>query len=44
MLRSQSELFKVVVNKDNLDLPLSEKIKQELLSWNGVTIHEHNFL
>ena len=29
--------------KDNLELPPSEKIKQELLSWIGVTIHEHNF-
>jgi hypothetical protein len=27
-----------------LDLPPSEKIKQELLSWKGVTIHEHNFV
>ncbi len=32
------------MNKDNLDLPPSEKIKQELLSWKGVTIHEHNFV
>jgi hypothetical protein len=27
-----------------LSLPPSEKIKQELLSWKGVTIHEHNFV
>ena len=27
-----------------MDLPPSEKIKQELLSWKGVTIHEHNFV
>jgi hypothetical protein len=27
-----------------LDLPPSEKIKKELLSWKGVTIHEHNFV
>jgi Family of unknown function (DUF5519) len=32
------------MNKDNLDLPPSEKIKQKLLSWKGVTIHEHNFV
>ena len=32
------------MNKDGLDLPPSEKIKQELLSWKGVTIHEHNFV
>jgi Family of unknown function (DUF5519) len=32
------------VNKADLDLPPSEKIKQELLSWKGVTIHEHNFV
>jgi hypothetical protein len=32
------------VKKNDLDLPPSEKIKQELLSWNGVTIHEHNFV
>jgi hypothetical protein len=32
------------VNKDYLDLPASEKIKQELLSWKGVTVHEHNFI
>jgi Family of unknown function (DUF5519) len=32
------------MNKDNLDLPPSEVIKQELLSWKGVTIHEHNFV
>lgn len=32
------------MNKDNLELPPSEKIKQELLSWKGVTIHEHNFV
>lgn len=25
-----------------MDPPPSEKIKQELLSWKGVTIHEHN--
>ncbi len=27
-----------------MDLPPNEKIKQELLSWKGVTIHEHNFV
>jgi hypothetical protein len=27
-----------------MELPPSEKIKQELLSWKGVTIHEHNFV
>ena len=27
-----------------MDLPPSEKIKKELLSWKGVTIHEHNFV
>jgi len=27
-----------------LDPPPSEKIKQELLSWKGVTLHEHNFV
>ena len=27
-----------------MDPPPSEKIKQELLSWKGVTIHEHNFV
>ena len=32
------------MNKADLDLPPSEKIKQELLSWKGVTIHEHNFV
>ena len=32
------------MNKDNLELPPSEKIKQELLGWKGVTIHEHNFV
>ncbi len=32
------------MKKNDLDLPPSEKIKQELLSWNGVTIHEHNFV
>jgi hypothetical protein len=32
------------VNKNDLDLPPSEKIKQELLSWKGVTLHEHNFV
>jgi hypothetical protein len=32
------------VNKADLDLPPSEKIKQELLSWKGITIHEHNFV
>ncbi len=32
------------MNKDNLDVPPSEKIKQELLSWKGVTMHEHNFV
>lgn len=32
------------MNKDDLDQPPSEKIKQELLSWKGVTIHEHNFV
>ena len=32
------------MSKDNLDLPPSEKIKQELLRWKGVTIHEHNFV
>jgi Family of unknown function (DUF5519) len=32
------------MNKDNSDLPPSEKIKQNLLSWKGVTIHEHNFV
>ena len=32
------------VNKNDLDLPPSEKIKQELLSWKGVTMHEHNFV
>jgi Family of unknown function (DUF5519) len=32
------------VNKNDLDLPPSEKIKQELLSWKGVTTHEHNFV
>jgi len=26
-----------------LDLPSSEVIKHELLSWEGVTTHEHNF-
>jgi hypothetical protein len=42
--QKQSELFKVWVNKDNLDLtPQGEKIKQELLNWKGVTIQEHNF-
>ena len=30
--------------KNDLDLPPSEKIKKELLSWKGVTIHEHNFV
>jgi hypothetical protein len=34
----------VWVNKNDLDLPPSEKIKQELLSWKGVTLHEHNFV
>jgi len=28
----------------DLDLPPSERIKQELLRWKGVTIHEHNFV
>jgi Family of unknown function (DUF5519) len=32
------------VIKNDLDLPPSEKIKKELLSWKGVTIHEHNFV
>jgi Family of unknown function (DUF5519) len=32
------------MNKDDLDLSPNEKIKQELLSWKGVTIHEHNFV
>jgi hypothetical protein len=32
------------VNKIDLNLPPSERIKQELLSWNGLTIHEHNFV
>ncbi|HYZ60246.1 MAG TPA: luciferase family protein [Nitrososphaeraceae archaeon] len=32
------------MNKHDLDLLLSEKIKQELLSWKGVTVHEHNFV
>jgi hypothetical protein len=32
------------VNKNDLDLPPSEKLKEELLSWKGVTIHEHNFV
>jgi hypothetical protein len=32
------------VIKNELDLPPSEKIKKELLSWKGVTIHEHNFV
>jgi hypothetical protein len=27
-----------------LDPPPNEKIKQELLSWKGVTVHEHNFV
>jgi hypothetical protein len=27
-----------------MDSPPSEVIKQELLSWKGVTIHEHNFV
>ena len=27
-----------------MDPPPSEKIEQELLSWKGVTIHEHNFV
>ena len=27
-----------------MDPPPSEKIKQELLSWKGVTLHEHNFV
>ena len=27
-----------------MNLPPSEVIKQELLSWEGVTIHEHNFV
>jgi hypothetical protein len=27
-----------------MDSSPSEKIKQELLSWKGVTIHEHNFV
>ncbi len=27
-----------------MDLPPSEVIKQELLSWEGVTIHDHNFV
>jgi hypothetical protein len=27
-----------------MDLSPSEAIKKELLSWNGVTIHEHNFV
>jgi hypothetical protein len=26
-----------------LDSPSSEVIKKELLSWKGVTLHEHNF-
>jgi hypothetical protein len=30
--------------KNDLDLPPSEKIKKELLSWKGVTTHEHNFV
>lgn len=30
--------------KNELDLPPSEKIKKELLSWKGVTMHEHNFV
>ncbi len=32
------------MNKSDLDLPPSERIKQELLSWKGVTLHEHNFV
>jgi hypothetical protein len=32
------------VIKNDLDSPPSEKIKEELLSWKGVTIHEHNFV
>ena len=32
------------VNKGDLDVPPSEKVKQELLSWKGVTLHEHNFV
>jgi hypothetical protein len=32
------------VIKNDLDSPPSEKIKKELLSWKGVTIHEHNFV
>jgi hypothetical protein len=32
------------VIKNDLDLPPSEKIKKELLSWKGVTMHEHNFV
>ena|SRR5919107_1221628 len=27
-----------------MDPPPSEVIKQELLSWKGVTMHEHNFV
>jgi hypothetical protein len=27
-----------------MDLSPSEKIKQELLGWKGVTMHEHNFV
>ena len=27
-----------------MDPPPSEVIKQELLSWKGVTVHEHNFV
>jgi hypothetical protein len=32
------------VIKNDLDLPPSEKIRKELLSWKGVTMHEHNFV
>jgi hypothetical protein len=32
------------VIKNDLDLTPSEKIKKELLSWKGVTLHEHNFV
>ena len=32
------------MNKNDLDVPPSEKVKQELLSWKGVTLHEHNFV
>jgi uncharacterized protein (AIM24 family) len=27
-----------------MDIPPSEVIKQELLSWKGVTVHEHNLV